>query len=1025
MKLKSFDSVKKSFFAISSFLTLGCAIGVISSGNSYKTISGDNGPYTLSLDSGDRITTSTTGSSSVNEGTVSTSSGSEVGISYSNVVKSTSGWQKILTNGIIHNSVDSKISGISSISYTSSSASSLDLYYGWSVDGENIIYSKAGSLSSGSTYSFTSKHPSYFRLVNSGASAVDVTKLNIQYSCEEEAYSKDNLNILMIGNSYADDTVAYANRIAASYGITVNLWDAYIASCTVDMHYNNLLDSTASYSMRRINEGIWDYRDNKTLTEILNFADWDIITFQQASAVVGLPASYNNLGSLVSKVRDIVGNGPSFKWYSTWANDNDYMSLSNEFTNYGCDSDAMFDATIDCWESKVEPLGVFDQFIPAGTAVQNLRTSYVGETFNRDSKHMSYGAGRYLLGTNFISSIYDIDLYQSPVGYIPNELNESFKSICREATMKARNSMFSISQCSKDIPELANYDMTQYTEIDAGLIGGGYWNSADSSNYNKVIAYDSNSNTYACTKRFTSSTLPIGSLIVIGDDFGYRPEAWSSDSVQSSRKTEEYKNLIVVDSSFWSGYAYRAFNIFRINKSSLQGHYVDIFDTFHIYVPNSQLGSIPAKSANSYSSSDTTLFSENGLDFSKYQRLHLDPILGFYKCDESSYISNNSMTTSNVGSTPKKFLCTRQFWTAKNELPANTVLIVDSGYQWRSDCWGSYGTKTRPNNVSTNFTRLDSSFMSENRVRTFNISKTDGTTNVDQNFYDFMNHFRIYIPTSNDVEIPVVASTNPSSTFIGNISLSIGSTFNVVLGLSNTGVAKLKIGGNDTGATSYTYTQSTGKVSIPTTGSASGFTYGTITATYDQANDRLTNVKCSGTISSYVSNNGSITLTKPSRIYNCDGTNSELQSTFKRRYDGGSGWQVDTGNTDRFQRDTVHAAEGSSSMKFRVYGGNSSYKTGIALNSDLAGLTNVKNISFWIYNNTGVNFKLRMFVYSAAGFASNSEICNELDIQSNGQWTFYTLGFSVSKLYNFQFFVQCPTGVSSNFYPSLDGICLF
>ena len=129
----------------------------------------------------------------------------------------------------------------------------------------------------------------------------------------------------MIGNSYADDTLAYAARIAGSYGINVNLWDAFIASCTIDMHYSNIQSGATSYSMRRMNGDSWDYRDNKSLTEILNFTDWDIITFQQASAVVGLPDSYNNLGNLVTAVKGIVGDDVSLKWYSTWANDNDYM----------------------------------------------------------------------------------------------------------------------------------------------------------------------------------------------------------------------------------------------------------------------------------------------------------------------------------------------------------------------------------------------------------------------------------------------------------------------------------------------------------------------------------------------------------------------------------------------------------------------------------------------------------------------------------------------------------------------------
>ena len=51
---------------------------------------------------------------------------------------------------------------------------------------------------------------------------------------------------------------------------------------------------------------------------------------------------------------------------------------------------------------------------------------------------------------------------------------------------------------------------------------------------------------------------------------------------------------------------------------------------------------------------------------------------------------------SYVDGTAQQFVCTRPFFTANEDLPANTVIIVDSGYRWRSDCWIQHGTTTRP-----------------------------------------------------------------------------------------------------------------------------------------------------------------------------------------------------------------------------------------------------------------------------------------------------------------------------------------
>ena len=152
------------------------------------------------------------------------------------------------------------------------------------------------------------------------------------------------------------------------------------------------------------------------------------------------------------------------------------------------------------------------------------------------------------------------------------------------------------------------------------------------------------------------------------------------------------------------------------------------------------MGSLQPKSYNSSYYDDQYLFSNNGLDIDNYERLHLDPIIGFYKCDELYSLFNKY-----VDDTAQKFVCTRPFYSSKGDLPAGTVLIVDSGYRWRSDCWREAATYSpRPDNVTNNFTVLTDLFMETFRTRTFNVSKTNSGY-VYQNATDFMNHFRIYI----------------------------------------------------------------------------------------------------------------------------------------------------------------------------------------------------------------------------------------------------------------------------------------
>ena len=947
----------------------------------------------------------------------------------SNVINYASGWQTILPGGYFYNPLTSssaynKITGIESIRFNSNENKNLSLSYGYTLDNENIIYTYEKDLVANETYSLNGLNPSYLYVKNNNDSNVNITDFDISYSCSESVYPKQNLNILMIGNSFADDTVFFSKRAAASYGITLNIFDAYIASCDIDKHYSNLTNDKADYSMRSTNGDEWSYQDNMTLSQIINSNTWDIITFQQASAQVGRTGTYSNLSNLVSSVRSLVGSNPKFYWYQTWAYDDDYHEYYDYFSYFGNDSLNMYNALCTRYREDVEPLHLFEKMIPAGTAVENLRTSYMKETFSRDGKHMSHTHGRYLLSLNFLSHIYDIDFAKSPCSYKPEGVRDSFNLVAYESIKNAQKNPLNLTNSLYQTRELEGYNLADFTEIDAELVGCSYWNSTDDSNYNKRIANDGEaSNHYVSTKRFTSSTLPVGSIVVIDDAFGVRPEAWTSDSKQSSRPNEVYSNVVEIDSDFWSGYQYRAFNIFKVGKPSLSGQYVDeqydeIFDGFHIYVPNTQMAGLNPKEYNPTYYSDESLFINKNYKIDSYKRVHLDPIMGFYKCDSNYYLMNSFQDD-----TAKKFVCTRPFYSSKNELPENTILIVDSGYQWRSDCWADHGTHARPSNVTTAFTVLKSSFMNEFRNRTFNVSSTNNNF-VGQNHRAFMDHFRIYVPTSDDIYIqepePVYENA-PDGTYKGVVEVD-SNNVSLVVSIGKTSRSKIAVRFNNSNlqASEYSYNQSTKTLSISTIGNYMGFEIGSITAIYDESNDRLTSISFSGTLSSYVLDNGSIVCNAAETSSNsffadCDGTTSELQAQFKRRYMSGS-WQVDNSNADRITSNTDEFISGNGSLTRRGYTGGA---VALNLQSDFASAKTVSRIQFWVYNPSGNDITLRLWVYSATGFSSNHELNNAFAIAN--QWTYISIEFSSYSIYNFQIADFTNSGV----YLSFDNIYLF
>ena len=1028
-----------TFLTFGSILAVSLVAAVVLAGStkSFFPVHGDDSPYQLTLNSNNRIYTSNSPSESTISSAVNTSLNNPITISGHNIKSYSEGWQTILPNGYVFNDLTNdtnhnRISGITSIEYEGNG--SLSFHYGYTLDNSSIIYSIETTLTAGVEYVLDEgERPSYFYLKNNSSSEINIQNLKIKYTCSEQSYPRNNLNILMIGNSFADDTIYYAKDIANAYGINLNIYNSYIAGCTVDRHYQNLTSNSGNteYSMRSTNENDWVYNNDMTLTQIINSHTWDIITFQQASAEVGRPSSYSNLSNLVSEVRSLTGASTKNYWYQTWAYDHDYMDAFDYFSYFSNDQDAMFAAINTCYQNQVAPLGLFEKTVFAGTAVQNLRSSYMGDTFTRDGKHMSSVHGRYLLGLNFISNVLNIDLDLCPCSYVAPEINGSFIAPAYESVRNARNHPYAATQSIYTQKEMANYDLSNYTEIDAGFVGNSYYNSMDENNYSKRIGYDKGvSEQYVTTKRFTSSTLPVGSLVFSEEAFGYRPESWTGDYVQSSRPNEMYDNVLEITNSFWSGYAYHAFNIFKAGKTTLMGQYHQIFDGFRIFVPNNALNNdMVIKGSNPYASSDSAVFIDQRLNFDAYERVNIDPIYGYLNSQYYATLENGY--AEEYGPI---YVCTRPFFKDNGDLPKNTVIITDTGYKWRSDAWHDHGkTDPRPNPVTSSFYKLDASFMDDYRLRTFNISKTNGDQ-VGQNAIEFANHVRIYVPISDDVELHLTEKdrhTTFSATGTVNLQGAAASLYgsSVPLFVTLTGDSDesvyVTVAGNDVDATDYVYDRYTHELAIHTEGSASTYTYGTITGYFYPETGTYSNVGIDGTLSEFVANNGNIIVTEK-WFDRCNYTTEAEANTTWQRWDGSS-WTANTGNNYWTVPSQDYTLENDYSLGLHI-GSKYSSRTRFTLKQDLGGGNGIaiKGFSIWLYNPNGAIYSsIQLYVYKTPSSIANGvntpsgSYSQLIDVDSEFSaepgWHNLQCGFS-GTAYNISIFFQSTSEVDTYVY---------
>lgn len=229
------------------------------------------------------------------------------------------------------------------------------------------------------------------------------------------------IKLLTIGNSFSDDAVEhYLAGLAEAAGDTIVIGNMYIGGCSLETHYNNSRNNAANYSYRKIVSGVRRVTPNFRLSDALTDEEWDYVSLQQTSSLSGKGDSFfPYIDHLISYVRELALNEDvEIVLHATWAYAQD--SSHKGFDNYERDQLKMYNAIVDATRGVAEKAGI-GIIVPAGTAIQNGRTSSLGDTFCRDGYHLQLNYGRYTA-----SCVWYEKLFEKPVignDYIPATIN--------------------------------------------------------------------------------------------------------------------------------------------------------------------------------------------------------------------------------------------------------------------------------------------------------------------------------------------------------------------------------------------------------------------------------------------------------------------------------------------------------------------------------------------------------------------------------------------------------------------------
>ncbi len=410
--------------------------------------------------------------------------------------------------------------------------------------------------------------------------------LESEYTVNVKA-NRERFKVLIIGNSFSDDTIAYAYQVAKSAGIQdVEVADLYYGGCTIERHIGFAENNSASYIFRYFDKDNLTHNvdsvayDKVTMEYGITYKPWDIIVFQQGSSASGLPDSYAKLPQLMAYVKARATNkNVRFAFNMTWAYAQN--SANGAFGNYGKDQQRMYNAILTAVQTKVITNDDIVAVIPNGTAVQNARTSFIGDNLTRDSSdHLTHDTGRYIAAMTFITRL--TGLTTDDVTFVPTGLASAYITAAKESVKNALNKPYEVTK-------------SQYTDETQALIGNrrptsitftqGWYDSTQSNGY-ELLTTSNYLKTFKATQKFTRETLPVGSLIYVASGWRYRPEGWKDKEKVSPRQNNVSTQWVEVTEEWWGVYTERAFNLSTSSGGDISGKtQADMEKIFIIYVP--------------------------------------------------------------------------------------------------------------------------------------------------------------------------------------------------------------------------------------------------------------------------------------------------------------------------------------------------------------------------------------------------------------------------------------------------------
>ena len=441
---------------------------------------------------------------------------------------------------------------------------------------------------------------------------------------EEKSYVKQNwdddnaLKVLLIGNSFSQDTCYLSSQAAKAMGLeNVIISNLYIGAGSISDHiYRYKQGATAQ--LQYVNaKGSWTNK-NVTIEEAVKSENWDYIIIQQVSPLSGEENSFESANALMDIIEPMCPSA-RFAWNMTWAYQSTFVD--GRFDRYDSDQAKMYQAIVSATQSKIVTNDRIELIIPTGTVIQNVRTSYIGDTLTRDGYHLNETVGRQIAALALVHALTGVSIDGvNTTNY--NKLSDAAAlTVAKEAIKNAMENPFEVteSQYKGEIDPPVNPDGDDNGEGNEGEIdppvnpdggdsgegnegevtppstGGGDEEGGETDTPSTEIVgytqlstsdmevtrgqyYNSSNGTiskgtnvcfpgYYTVKKFTKETLPVGSKIFLAAGWQYRLIIKKADGSYENKTISTNEDTFVeITEEWWSTHLEVCFTV------SAKGH---------------------------------------------------------------------------------------------------------------------------------------------------------------------------------------------------------------------------------------------------------------------------------------------------------------------------------------------------------------------------------------------------------------------------------------------------------------------